>query len=191
MNRRRGSGDPGAAPIVDRSGGFCETPPVAEPPTYKVRLTNGTEFGPAAMDLIVQWAQEGRVPRDAVLVPGDGGGPPRPVIEVEQLTRLVQAPPVRPGTLPPPASDGPMSGMIPYRNPPALVGYYLAVFSLVPLLGLALGLPAVICGAFGLRKGIRTPGAKGKVHALVAIILGTLTSVGYLALLIAILAGTT
>ena len=81
-----------------------------------------------------------------------------------------------------------MSGVIPYRNPQALIGYYLGVFSLVPFFGLVLGPAAVILGAIGFRKGQRQPTSRGKVHAWVAIILGAITSIGNLGVLILALA---
>ena len=36
--------------------------------------------------------------------------------------------------------------MIPAKNPVALIGYYLGVFSFVPVLGILLAIPAIILG---------------------------------------------
>ncbi len=74
--------------------------------------------------------------------------------------------------------------LIPYKNVAALVGYYLAVFSLIPFLGIALGLAGFVLGIIGLRHAQAHPEARGKAHALVGIILGGLCGFGYLALLI-------
>jgi hypothetical protein len=71
------------------------------------------------------------------------------------------------------ASDT-LSKIVPYKNTPALVGYYLAVFSLVPCLGAPLAVAAVVLGAMGLRKAKEHPEAHGKAHAWVAIVLGGL-----------------
>lgn len=68
-----------------------------------------------------------------------------------------------------------VSTLIPYKNSPALVGYYLGVFSLVPFLGLPLGIAAIILGFFGLKKHRLNPSAKGKAHAWVAIICGSIS----------------
>ncbi|MEX1098388.1 MAG: hypothetical protein WED34_20250 [Planctomycetales bacterium] len=67
-------------------------------------------------------------------------------------------------------------GVIPYKNAPALLAYYLAVFSLIPVIGLFLGLPAIVLGVLGLQKRNREPIVKGAAHAWVGIILGGLTT---------------
>lgn len=37
-------------------------------------------------------------------------------------------------------------GVIPYKNPAALIGYYVGVFGLVPMLGVPLALAAIVLG---------------------------------------------
>jgi hypothetical protein len=69
-----------------------------------------------------------------------------------------------------------MSGMIPYKNMPALIGYYLAVFSII--LGPLLGIPALVLGIIGLVKRSKDPRVRGLAHAWVAILLGSVTSIG-------------
>ena len=118
-----------------------------EAPAYWLRLADGGQFGPTTIDRLVQWAREGRVPVDATVVP-TGEGFPRAVLAVPELARILQVPPIVQGPLPA-APDSPMAAIVPYRNPPALVGYYLGVFSLVPFLGLPLGPAALICGIVG------------------------------------------
>ncbi len=141
--------------------------------TYKVRLGDGNEFGPAGMDLVIQWAREGRVPGDALLV-GVQSGETRSVRTVPELAGVLAAPPTSPPPLTPPAGDAPLSGIIPYRNPPALIGYYLGVFSLLPFVGVLLAVPAIILGIGGLVKRRRDPRVRGAAHAVVAIALGVL-----------------
>jgi hypothetical protein len=64
-------------------------------------------------------------------------------------------------------------GIIPYKNPPALVAYYLGLFSpVIPLLGLLMGIAALILGIVGLRKRKANPMIKGSVHAWIGIVLG-------------------
>lgn len=68
-----------------------------------------------------------------------------------------------------------IEGFIPYKNAPALIGYYLAVFSLIPFLGLPLSIGAIILGVIGLMKRKSMPNSKGSAHAIVAVVLGTIT----------------
>lgn len=69
------------------------------------------------------------------------------------------------------ASDT-LSKIVPYKNMPALIGYYLAVFSLIPCLGLVLAPFALVLGIKGLSQAKQSPEAHGKVLAWVAILLG-------------------
>lgn len=43
-------------------------------------------------------------------------------------------------------------GLIPYKNPMALTGYYLSIFGLIPGLGIPLSLAAIVFGIIGLRR---------------------------------------
>ncbi|MGC1276374.1 MAG: GYF domain-containing protein [Planctomycetaceae bacterium] len=63
-------------------------------------------------------------------------------------------------------------GLIPYKNAPALIAYYLAVFSLIPCLGLPLGIAAVVLGVMGLKKRKENPAISGTAHAWIGIVLG-------------------
>lgn len=83
---------------------------------------------------------------------------------------VVDAPPeVRP-------LDG-FDRLVPTKNPPALIAYYLSVFSLIPCAALLLGPAAVIFGLVALKVLKVTPTLPGKTHALVGVVLGSLTSV--------------
>ena len=46
-----------------------------EPARFTVRLSDGQAFGPATVEMIRQWALEGRVPKDALLIPETGAEP--------------------------------------------------------------------------------------------------------------------
>ena len=74
-----------------------------------------------------------------------------------------------------PAASTTASGIevvIPYKNTAALTAYYLGIFSIV--CGLVLGLPALVLGIMGLRYANQHPEARGKVHAWIGIVLGSL-----------------
>src|SRR5262245_10695641 len=68
-------------------------------------------------------------------------------------------------------------GVIPYKNPPALIAYYCGLFSLlacaIPIF-LPLPIAAVILGIKGLRKAKETPQVRGQVHAWIGIIGGSI-----------------
>ena len=78
-------------------------------------------------------------------------------------------------------------GVIPYKNVPALIAYYLGVFSLIPCLGIPLGLAAVILGLVGLVNYRKRPQVRGVVHAWVGILLGGLMLLANLAVIILML----
>ena len=56
-------------------------------------------------------------------------------------------------------------GVVPYKNPPALLAYYFGLFSFIPGLGLGLGIAAVVLGVLGLKKRRENPAVKGSAHA--------------------------
>mgnify|MGYP007088369986 CR=1 FL=1 len=61
--------------------------------------------------------------------------------------------------------------LIPVNNKPALIGYYLGFAALIPLCGCAFGIAAVILGFLGIVKAGQLNG-EGRVHAIVALVLG-------------------
>ena len=65
-------------------------------------------------------------------------------------------------------------GVIPYKNPKALIAYYCGVFSLMPCLGIVPGVVGVVLGILGLRHRKLHPETKGSVHAWIGIVLGGL-----------------
>ena len=86
------------------------------------------------------------------------------------------APPTVPGAIPVQTGDA-TGGVIPYKNPCALIGYYLAIGSL--LFGPVLGAVALGLGIAGLRARKKQPQIKGAAHAWIAIIGGSFTTFGY------------
>lgn len=85
------------------------------------------------------------------------------------------------------AVDNSLSGFIPAKNIPALVGYYLGVFSLIPVLGMPLGITAVILGILGINRVKANPSVKGKNHALTGIVLGGLSTLIHTILILSML----
>ncbi len=81
-------------------------------------------------------------------------------------------------------------GIIPYKNPHALIAYYLGLFSLLPCVGIALAIPALILGVIGLRNRNRNPQIRGSVHAWIGIVMGSLMTLLWGTVLILALVGT-
>jgi hypothetical protein len=81
-------------------------------------------------------------------------------------------PPMQPTQFGSPNEGDATGGVIPYKNVPALLAYYLGIFSFIPCLGLLLAIPAVILGIVGLKKRRENPAVKGSVHAWIGIIVG-------------------
>lgn len=69
-------------------------------------------------------------------------------------------------------SNQPLDGLIPLGNKPALIGYYLGVFGLIPFIGFPLAVGAVVLGTMGLKRHRLQPNAGGKGHAITALALG-------------------
>jgi hypothetical protein len=61
-------------------------------------------------------------------------------------------------------------GIIPYKNPSALIAYYCGVFSVIPCF--PIGFAGVVLGVMGLRYANAHPTARGKVHAWIGIAAG-------------------
>lgn len=152
---------------------------------FTVRVPSGECYGPAGEEVLLRWAAEGRIPPTATLI--DEHGVESPALAHERLRPILQAPPTRPGPIAPrgavPSGDGGITTLIPYHNPPALIGYYVSVGSLIPILALLLGPTAIVLGCVGLNKRKADPRVKGMAHAIVAIVLGGLTTLANLALL--------
>ena len=60
-------------------------------------------------------------------------------------------------------------GVIPYKNPKALIAYYLGILSGLPLIGLPLGIAAFVLGIQGMRARKQNPIIKGSIHAGIGI----------------------
>ncbi|CAG0974986.1 hypothetical protein PHYC_01455 [Phycisphaerales bacterium] len=100
----------------------------------------------------------------------------------------VTAPPRAPGQIGRPAGGGDATGgLIPYKNGPALAGYYTSVVSLIPVVGLVLGPVAFGLGLAGWRKAQANPVVSGKAHSVVAMVLGGLTTLSHVALVVVML----
>src|SRR5712691_7242330 len=69
--------------------------------------------------------------------------------------------------------DEALTTIIPYKNPRALAAYYMSFFTLIPALGILLGITAIVLGILGLRYTSAHPEAKGTAHSVIGITLST------------------
>jgi len=146
---------------------------------YTVELLDGRTFGPADDATLREWATQGRIPPVAT-VRTEGGATCR-AIDCEPIrdimSRVATAPPMGAGALGTPDSGA--SVIIPYKNTSALVGYYVSIAALIPIVGLVAGPVAVVLGVKGLKAVKADPRVHGTAHAWVAIVLGGLASLLY------------
>jgi hypothetical protein len=149
---------------------------------YKIIGADGREYGPISAEQIRQWLKEGRVNSQTRIKAADA-------TEWQMVNALPEFANALSGAIPPPvaAPPAPSPGggwnvIIPYKNARALIAYYLAIFSLIPFLGIPLGLTAFVLGILGLKFRRLHPTAGGTVHAWIGIVLGGLCGFGYLAL---------
>lgn len=170
---------------LDEAVAVRHTHTMADSPTYMLRLGDGTEFGPADLDLLEQWTRQGRVPRDGLLVSTADPAEVRSVYNEPRLARVLGAPPTT--RVPVTAQPLPAGGLVPYHNPAALTAYYMGIFSLLPFIGVVLGIPAFILGIIGWRNYRRKPEIRGGVHAWIGIIMGGLLTLLWGGLGVAIL----
>lgn len=77
-------------------------------------------------------------------------------------------------------------GIIPYKNPKALIAYYLGILSGLPLIGLPFGIAAFVLGIMGLRDRQRTPVIKGSIHAGIGIGCGFIFTILWTVVIVAI-----
>jgi F0F1-type ATP synthase membrane subunit c/vacuolar-type H+-ATPase subunit K len=100
--------------------------------------------------------------------------------------------PQSPGGPPPrpPGEGDATGGVIPYKNMPALLAYYIGIVSLLCcFVGLPVGIASIVLGILGLQKRARQPEVKGSVHAWIGIVCGVISTLGALFVLFAIIAG--
>ena len=148
---------------------------------YKIKGTDGAEYGPVSTEELQQWIAQNRCTRETS-VQMDASSEWVPLGTLPEF----QSAPDLPATAP--KGDGGVSTLIPYKNTPALVGYYLAVFSglglLCPPAGFVLALPALILGIIGLKKVKANPEAKGTVHAWIGILGGAFFCIVFILMIV-------
>ena len=136
---------------------------------YKIKGTDGGEYGPVSTEELQHWIAQNRCTRES-LVEVDGSGEWVPLATLPEFQDAFAAPPPAPA----PASaqgDSGISTVIPYKNVPALTAYYTGVFCIIcpPILSI----PAIVLGVKGLRNVKKNPEVKGTAHAWIGILSGS------------------
>lgn len=175
---------------------------------YRIRGTDQREYGPVPAEVVCHWVNEGRA-NGKTQVKAESTDEWRTLNSVAELARaLPMPPPVPPETAARVTVGSGLNKVVPYRNIPALAGYYCAVFAIIPLFAILVGstspyarevvydllpfagvLPgflAAVLGLSGLRLARQNPAAGGKVHSWLGIVLGGICALGYLAIALAI-----
>lgn len=154
---------------------------------YKILGGDQKEYGPVTEAQVREWIAQRRA-NAQTMVQDESSSEWRPLSSFPEFARSLNVPPVVPAL---PAAfvvdDNPMSTVVPYKNPKALIAYYLAIFALIPCLGLPLGIAALCLGIAGLKVVRAHPNAHGKVHAWIGVILGGLCGLGNLGAIVAML----
>lgn len=131
---------------------------------YKIKGTDGAEYGPVSAEELQQWVAQNRcTPKSLVEVDGSGEWVP-----LATLPKFQDAFAASPASA---EGEGGVSTVIPYKNVPALIAYYVGVFCIIcpPLLCF----PAIILGVIGLRRVKENPEVKGTAHAWIGILSGS------------------
>jgi hypothetical protein len=131
---------------------------------YKIKGTDDTEYGPVSTEELQQWVAQNRCTRES-LVEVDGSGEWVPLATLPEFQDAFAAAPASA------EGEGGVSTVIPYKNVPALIAYYVGVFCIIcpPLLCF----PAIILGVIGLRRVKENPEVKGTAHAWIGILSGS------------------
>lgn len=132
---------------------------------------------------------------------GGASSPSEPTLGLEaspglSLEEIDFAPVSSPPTAPAPGSPivesqtaQDLQTLIPYKNKPALIAYYLGILGLVPILGFPCAVVALILGIKGLRNRAANPQVRGSVHAWIGIVLGGLVTLGYVGFVVLMVVG--
>ncbi|HLP86029.1 MAG TPA: GYF domain-containing protein [Phycisphaerales bacterium] len=136
--------------------------------------------GPVSLDVLRELIAAGTVQR-GTHVWCEGMSTWRPADSVDDLRQFFATAPAAPVMAPTVIEDNAVSTIIPYKNAPALIGYYVSIASLIPLLGALLSIAAIVLGFVGLSNVRKRPEVKGTAHAIIAISLGAIVLLAHIA----------
>jgi len=151
---------------------------------YKIIGGDQKEYGPVTPQQVQEWIQQRRVNAQTMIC-SEGNNAWKPLGSFPEFSAALASPtPASPPVSASVEQDNPMSAVVPYKNPKALIAYYLGIFSLIPCIGIPLGIAAFILGVLGLKFLKTHPTAHGQVHAWIGIVLGGLCALANMAAIV-------
>jgi hypothetical protein len=143
---------------------------------YFIVGSDNQPHGPINADTLNQWITEGRA-NGQTMTRLDGSQEWKPLATFSEFApALAHASPAT-GS----AQGDATFGIIPYKNMPALVGYYMSIAGLllmcVPVLGILFGIAVLTMGIKGLKKVKAQPEVKGTIHAWIAVVGGSIETI--------------
>ena len=145
---------------------------------YHIIGGDGQSRGPIDATTLNQWIAEGRANGQTQTCP-EGESLWKPLTCYPEFAAALSQ---SSSLLPHAAGHAPQGnttgGLIPYKNTPGLVGYYMSCLGLlimcIPILGVIYSIIVMVLGIKGLNKAKAHPEVKGKVHCWIAIVGGFL-----------------
>lgn len=89
-------------------------------------------------------------------------------------TTAAEPPPLVFEPVPAGGGDEAVATIIPYKNPAALIAYYLGLFSCLPVLGFPMAIVALVLAFKGFKARRLNPKAHGAAHAWIGLVCGTI-----------------
>ncbi|MFM1557456.1 MAG: DUF4339 domain-containing protein [Limisphaerales bacterium] len=143
---------------------------------YFIVGSDNQHHGPINVDTLNQWIAQGRA-NGQTMTRLDGSQEWKPLATFSEFTTALAHAPLATGS----AQGDATGGIIPYKNVPALTGYYMSVAGLllmcVPVIGALFGIAVLTMGIKGLKKVKAQPEVKGTVHAWIAVVGGSIETI--------------
>jgi hypothetical protein len=145
-------------------------------------VSGGQQVGPYSLKQVNSAIAEGRIVADEYQAWHKGCDGWIPLAQIPGIHSAGLLPAGMTAPPPAPVQGDVTGGIVPYKNPPALLAYYFGIFGLIPFLGIPFAVAAIVFGILGLKRRRSAPVVRGQVHAWIGIVLGSLSILGHLIL---------
>ena len=143
---------------------------------YFIVGSDNQTHGPINVDTLNQWIAQGRA-TGQTMTRLDGSQEWNPLSTFSEFSPALAHAPLATGS----TQGDATGGLIPYKNVPALAGYYMSIAGLllmcVPVLGVLFGIAVLTMGIKGLKKVKAQPEVKGTIHAWIAVVGGSIETI--------------